>query len=72
MQSKVLRASELVTKLRRIEERHRTGQPNAVVFNIHETAKESADMIETLLSMIFDIAEIVYSKEEKQCQSRTL
>ena len=64
MKTKVLRASELVLKLRSIEERYQHGQPAELVFDIRETVKESADMIETLMGIIFNVAEIVYSKEE--------
>ena len=63
---KTLRATEIVKKLRSIEERYRTGQPSVLVFDVSETAKEAADMIETLLGMVGDIAKIVYDKEARE------
>lgn len=36
---KTLRATEIVKKLRSIEERYRTGQPSVLVFDVSETAK---------------------------------
>ena len=63
---KTLRATEIVKKLRSIEERYRTGQPSVLVFDVSETAKEAADMIEVMLNMISDIDIIVYGKEARE------
>lgn len=63
---KTLRATEIVKKLRSIEEGYRTSQPSVLVFDVSATAKEAADMIETLLGMVGDVAKIIYDKEAKE------
>ena len=66
MKYKVLRASELVSRLRNIEVKYQLNQPAEIDFNIHDTVKESADLIDSLLNIVFDIAKIIYNKEESK------